>query len=85
MIAYKDKIAAISSASPGALGGLRGLVVVRMMLSNIGVTVVPNQVAITQAHNAFDEDGKLNNNTQKELLGDVVGQLIGMTKAVGGN
>ena len=46
------------SASPGRLGGLRGLVHVRAILGNIGVLVTPEQIAISEAHGAFTADGK---------------------------
>src|ERR687885_1331691 len=38
---FKDKVAVLMSASPGTLGGLRGLVHVRSILGNIGVLVLP--------------------------------------------
>ena len=41
--AYRDKVAAILSASPGGLGGIRGLVFLRMLLGNLGITVLPEQ------------------------------------------
>jgi chromate reductase, NAD(P)H dehydrogenase (quinone) len=56
---FDGKVAALMSASPGALGGLRGLVTVRMILGNIRVIVLPEQVAISQAHQAFNEAGSL--------------------------
>ena len=59
LAAYQGKMAAIMSASPGALGGLRGLVSLRMLLANIGVTVLPEQHAISQAFKAFNPDGSL--------------------------
>ena len=59
LVAYKGKVAALCSASPGALGGLRGLVTLRSILGNIGVIVLPEQVCISTAHEAFDEAGKL--------------------------
>ena len=46
LIAFRGKAAALCSASPGALGGLRGLVTVRSILGNIGVHVLPDQVSI---------------------------------------
>ncbi len=59
LLAYKGKVAAIMAASPGALGGLRGLVFLRLLLSNIGVTVLPAQQAIAKAGQAFAADGSL--------------------------
>ena len=59
MVAYTGKTAALLSASPGRLGGIRGLVHVRSILSNLGVMVLPDQVAVASAGSAFDESGKL--------------------------
>ncbi len=57
--AFAGKTAAIMSASPGALGGLRGLVHLRAILGNINVLVIPDQLAINTAHEAFNPDGSL--------------------------
>ncbi|MGH2362780.1 MAG: NADPH-dependent FMN reductase, partial [bacterium] len=54
---FVGKVAALMSASPGALGGLRGLVHVRSILGNIHVLVLPDQVAIPRAHEAFNPNG----------------------------
>ena len=59
LVAFRGKAAALLAASPGALGGVRGLVTVRSILSNIGVHVLPDQVCIPVAYEAFDEAGKL--------------------------
>ncbi len=78
--AFTGKVAALVSASPGGLGGLRGLVPLRMMLGNIGVVVIANQQAISFADKAFDKDGKLIDPKQKEALRGVVKQLIDTTE-----
>jgi len=57
LAAFADKAAALMSASPGALGGLRGLVHVRAILGNLGVLVLPQQKAVPRAHQAFTDDG----------------------------
>jgi chromate reductase len=56
---FVGKVATIMSASPGALGGLRCLVHVRAILGNISVVVLPEQIAVTKAHEAFNADGTL--------------------------
>jgi chromate reductase len=56
---FQDRVAGIMAASTGALGGLRGLVHLRAILGNIGVLVLPQQVAVMKAHEAFDAEGRL--------------------------
>lgn len=62
--ALSGKTAVLCSASPGALGGLRGLVHLRSILGNIGITVLPDQVAMGGAYQSFDADGKLTDEKQ---------------------
>lgn len=57
--AYRDKVAALVAASPGGIGGLRGLVPLRMVLANIGVHVIPQQLAVPKGLEAFEADGDL--------------------------
>lgn len=68
MIAFQGKAAVIMAASPGALGGLRGLVTVRSILSNIDVTVLPSQIAINRAFEAFAPDGSLKDPKQQATV-----------------
>lgn len=79
LICYKGKVAAIMSASPGGLGGLRGLVTVRSLLGNISVIVIPEQIAVSHAHEAFDADGSMKNKEQEQQvkkIGARVAQLL---------
>ena len=64
-MAFRSKIATLMSASPGAIGGLRGLVHVRSILSNIGVIVLPDQIAIAKVQEAFNADGSLKDSKQQ--------------------
>jgi len=59
LLAFRGKVAGLLSASPGALGGLRGLVHLRAILGNLMVHVVPEQFALGRAHEAFDASGAL--------------------------
>jgi chromate reductase, NAD(P)H dehydrogenase (quinone) len=65
---FKGKIAGIMSSSPGGLGGLRGLVHVRAILENIGVLVIPEQTAISKAHEVFNTDGTLKDKKQEDQV-----------------
>ena len=56
------------SASPGGLGGARGLVQVRSILSNIKVTVLNDEVTIPKAFKAFDDAGRLADRDQAVSL-----------------
>ncbi len=56
---YIRKVAVLMSASPGGLGGLRGLVHLRAMLTGINVLVLPQQVSVSRAAEAFDTNGLL--------------------------
>ena len=76
---FKDKVAALISASPGTLGGLRGLVHVRSLLGNIGVLVLPDQEAIGNAHQAFDENGNLKDEAQQTSILQLGSQLATVT------
>jgi chromate reductase, NAD(P)H dehydrogenase (quinone) len=56
---FKTKTAVLCSASPGFLGGLRSQVHVRAILGNLGVLVLPDQLMVSKAHEAFSLDGTL--------------------------
>ena len=82
LVAYKGKVAAIAAGSPGGLGGLRGLVPLRMLLGNIGMHVVPQQLAIAGAPNTFDADGQLIDTHHRDALEGIIAQLINTATAL---
>ena len=59
MVAYQDKAAVLLSASPGRLGGMRGLAHLRQVLVTLGVLVQSEQASVSGAFKAFDDDGGL--------------------------
>jgi len=75
LAAFKGKVAALTAASPGGYGGLRGLVPLRMMLSSVGVTVVPNQLAVGSIYGKIEE-GVLTDQDTLESLEGVVQALL---------
>jgi chromate reductase len=79
LVAFRGKVATLLSASPGALGGLRGLVHVRSILGNLGVIVLPDQIAVAKAHEAFQPDGSLTDAKQQagvEGLGKTLASFL---------
>jgi len=58
--AFKSRVFAIASASPGRLGGLRSLMALRQILElGCGALVIPEQVAIPNAVQAFDDKDEI--------------------------
>jgi NAD(P)H-dependent FMN reductase len=78
LAAFNNKVAAIMSASPGGLGGMRGLANLRSLLENINVMVIPDQKAIPQAFEAFNPDGTLKDTKQQEAVQHLGAKLAGI-------
>ena len=68
LVALRGTVVALMSASPGALGGLRGLVHLRSILANLGCIVLPDQIAVSKAHEAFAADGALIDDRQHRRI-----------------
>jgi NAD(P)H-dependent FMN reductase len=84
LVGFKGKVATLMSASPGALGGLRGLVHLRSILGNIGVIVLPDQIAVPKAYEAWNPDGSMKDPKQQasiEGLGRTLAGFLGKLKA----
>lgn len=75
-IAYRGKWAALLAASPGNLGGLRGLVTVRQILNTLGVVVLPGQLAVARATEAFTDEGGLKDGGQQATLAALTADLV---------
>jgi NAD(P)H-dependent FMN reductase len=78
MQAFAGKVAGLLAASPGRLGGMRGLVHLRSILANIGVTVIPDQLAVSGAAEVFDEAGNLTSDYHRKAIGRIAGELVAM-------
>lgn len=68
-VPFQGKVALLTAASPGALGGLRGMRHLRDSLEGLGVLVLPQTLAIPAADKAFDAEGKLEEKRQTTLDG----------------
>jgi len=74
--AFTGKVAGLISASPGALGGLRGLFALRELLQNIQVMVLPELLAVSKAHEAFTAEGGLKETREQQQLERICTRLV---------
>jgi chromate reductase, NAD(P)H dehydrogenase (quinone) len=71
---------AIAAASEGRLGGTRALAALRLILSACQATVIPNQLALSFAGQAYDDMDRLKNPADIEALKALVLQLINFSQ-----
>jgi chromate reductase len=79
---FKGKVTAIMSASPGNLGGLRGLVTLRSILGNLHVLVIPEQIAISKASEAFTPEGRFVDPKHQASVEAIAARLVHVTLAL---
>jgi chromate reductase len=75
--AFKNRVFAIASASPGRSGGLRSLMALRQILElGCGALVIPEQVAIPHADDAFDEMDNIIDTAMANLFRAELARLV---------
>lgn len=79
MQSWRGKTAALMSASPSRVGGLRGLQHLRHVLMTIGVLVIPEHRTIGAAHQAFDEEGRFRDPSDADGIRKVAARLVEVT------
>ena len=73
---FTERPFAIAAASAGRLGGARCLEALRLILSACRATVIPNQLALSFADQAYDDMDRLKHPTDVEALRAMARQLI---------
>jgi NAD(P)H-dependent FMN reductase len=73
---FRERAFAIAGASGGRLGGTRALAALRLILTACHATVVPNQLALSFADDAYDDMERLKHSADIEAMGAMVRQLI---------
>ncbi|MEO5686267.1 MAG: NAD(P)H-dependent oxidoreductase [Burkholderiaceae bacterium] len=83
MAATTNKPAALLSASPGPLGGLRSMNLLRQYLQGaFAMIVVPQQFALGRASEAFDEAGALKDAKSQQVVEGVLGAVGDLATAL---
>ena len=76
---YRGKVVGIMNATPGPYGGVRHLYHLRQVLSGLQTIVLPNQVQLAHADQAFDESGALKDERWSKALATLAKALVEMT------
>ena len=73
---FRERAFAIAAASESRLGGTRALAELRLILSACRATVIPNQLALSFAGEAYDDMDRLKHPADIEALQALVRQLV---------
>ena len=73
---FRERAFAVAAASESRLGGTRSLAALRLILSACHATVIPNQLALSFASEAYDDMVRLEHPADVEALAALVRQLI---------
>lgn len=73
---FRERAFAMASASEGKLGGSRCLAALRLILSGCRAAVIPNQLALSFADQAYDDREQLKHKADTDALKAMVTQLI---------
>lgn len=76
---FRGKVAALMNATPGPYGGVRHLYHLRQVLSGLGVIVLPQQVQLARADQAFDPGGALTDERAAKALRNAASALVEVT------
>src|SRR6202140_643382 len=73
---FRERAFAIAAASESRFGGTRSLAALRLILTACHATVIPNQLALSFASEAYDDMDRLKHPADIESLAALVRQLI---------
>jgi chromate reductase len=77
---FRDRAFAIAAASENRLGGTRALAALRLILVACHATVIPSQLALSFAGEAYDDRDRLKNPADVEALRALARQLIDVSQ-----
>ena len=77
---FRDRAFAIAAASESRLGGTRSLAALRLILTACQATVIPSQLALSFASQAYDDMDRLKHPADIEAMGAMVRQLIDVSQ-----
>jgi chromate reductase, NAD(P)H dehydrogenase (quinone) len=82
--AFKGRVFAVGSATSGSGGGIRSLMALRQILElGCGALVIPEQIAVARADQAFDDKDNLRDETLAAALKAMARRLVELAGMMG--
>ena len=78
---FNGKQSLLMSASPSMAGGNRGLWALRVPLEHLGARVYPDMFSLAQAHQAFDQQGRIANELLQKRFDETLACFLGLVEA----
>ena len=77
---YAGKVVGLLGASPGRLGALRAVTVLRQQMGHLGCIVHPDAVTVAAAHEVVSPDGEITDERTRRAIGRLVGVTVDLAK-----
>jgi chromate reductase, NAD(P)H dehydrogenase (quinone) len=78
---FNERHGLLISASPSMVGGNRGLWALRVPLEHLGARIYPDMFSLAQAHEAFDDDGRIADPRLRGRFGDTIAKYMDLLEA----
>ncbi len=79
---FEGKVALLLGASTGGFGAVRSIMHLRQVFRVLGVIVLPSQVTVSHAYDAFTEDGAMRDPEIVDDIQEACDELIALTRAL---
>jgi chromate reductase, NAD(P)H dehydrogenase (quinone) len=78
---FNERHGLLLSASPSMVGGNRGLWALRVPFEHLGARLYPDMFSLAQAHNAFDDEGRISNAQLQERFDTNIANFMDLVEA----
>ena len=78
---FNERHGLLLSASPSMVGGNRGLWSLRVPLEHLGARVYPDMFSLAQAHQAFDDAGRIADERLRARFDDTIANFLDLVEA----
>jgi chromate reductase len=79
---FKDRVVLLLGASPGQFGAVRSGLAVRQILTALFAVIIPQQIYLPLADQAFDDQGRLKDARRRESVEKACSELLRVATAL---